>query len=215
MANYICKGVIPRPVVDLDELDSALLRALAENGRASDRELARLTASTAPTVARRIKRLQSIGVLSGVHPTFNIEKFEIVTLVGNGVVACGDIENYLTRLMNIPEVIGVHRLAGNRITFVMRLPRGSDSAAKVAEIERVAEWKSLTVEPTITSKESSDRIPTEALSRLRLTCDYCSLPVHNDAHIVKFQGRIHPCCCPICKRELEARFARLTTLRDR
>lgn len=200
--------------MQLDDLDAALLKALGEDGRASDRKLARITGSTAPTVARRIKRLQSMEIITGVYPALNVEKFEVTTMVGSGMIGGDNADRHLSRLAALPDVIEAHRLSGGRITFVMRFPRGADSASKVAEVERIGEWKSLTIEPTIASKESPQRIPSEALSRLRLTCDYCDLPVHNDAHIVRFQGRIHPCCCPICKRELEARFARLISLRE-
>ncbi len=200
--------------MDLDELDLALLKAMQEDGRASNRELARKTDSTAPTIGRRIARLQSLGILKNWQPIYDSEKFELITMVGNGVISGKSSDKVLARLISKPSVIEAHRLSGNRFTFVMRHERGMDSSPIILEIENMTDWKSLTIEPTIATKESPIRVPSEALSRLRLSCDYCGLPVHNDSHIVKFQGRIHPCCCPICKRELEARFARLTSLRD-
>jgi DNA-binding Lrp family transcriptional regulator len=54
-----------RPAVDVDELDLALLRALAVDARQSQRALARAIEMSPPAVADRLARLERGGVIRG------------------------------------------------------------------------------------------------------------------------------------------------------
>lgn len=53
---------LPAP---LDEIDRALLAALAEDGRASVSELARQIGLSAPSTSERLRRLEAQGVIGG------------------------------------------------------------------------------------------------------------------------------------------------------
>jgi Lrp/AsnC family transcriptional regulator, leucine-responsive regulatory protein len=53
------------PAVEVDELDLALLRALAQDARQSQRALARAIQMSAPAVADRLARLERTGVIRG------------------------------------------------------------------------------------------------------------------------------------------------------
>ena len=55
----------PAPTVEVDESDLALLRALAEDARQSQRALARTIEMSAPAVADRLARLERSGVIRG------------------------------------------------------------------------------------------------------------------------------------------------------
>src|SRR5215475_13474069 len=55
----------PTPKADVDELDLALLRALAVDARQSQRALARAIEMSAPAVADRLARLERSGVIRG------------------------------------------------------------------------------------------------------------------------------------------------------
>ncbi len=55
----------PAPTVEVDESDLALLRALAEDARQSQRALARTIEMSAPAVADRLARLERAGVIRG------------------------------------------------------------------------------------------------------------------------------------------------------
>ncbi|NLP61250.1 Lrp/AsnC family transcriptional regulator [Paraburkholderia sacchari] len=54
----------PAPIA-LDEIDRALLAALAEDGRASVSELARQIGLSAPSTSERLRRLEAQGVIGG------------------------------------------------------------------------------------------------------------------------------------------------------
>ena len=53
------------PAVEVDSLDLALLRALTENARQSQRALAREVQMSPPAVADRLARLERAGVIRG------------------------------------------------------------------------------------------------------------------------------------------------------
>src|SRR5690349_2338799 len=55
----------PPPKVDVDELDLALLRALAADARQSQRALARAVEMSPPAVADRLARLERSGIIRG------------------------------------------------------------------------------------------------------------------------------------------------------
>lgn len=55
----------PPPPAALDDIDRALLAALAEDGRAAVSELARRVGLSAPSTSERLRRLQAQGVIRG------------------------------------------------------------------------------------------------------------------------------------------------------
>jgi Lrp/AsnC family leucine-responsive transcriptional regulator len=55
----------PVQPANLDEIDRALLAALAEDGRASVSELARQVGLSAPSTSERLRRLETQGVIGG------------------------------------------------------------------------------------------------------------------------------------------------------
>lgn len=63
------------PVV-LDTLDRALLRELQQNARRSYRELARRTRSTTPTVSKRIRRMEGLGIILGYTVRLDEARFQ-------------------------------------------------------------------------------------------------------------------------------------------
>ena len=60
--KYRARGAGP---MDLDATDQAILRFLREDARLSFRELARRTGVSTPTVAAKVRRLESLGVIQG------------------------------------------------------------------------------------------------------------------------------------------------------
>lgn len=67
----------------MDKLDTAILRLLNDNARQSFREIARKSRVSIATVANRIKRLESGGVIEGYSPRISAEKagYEITALI--------------------------------------------------------------------------------------------------------------------------------------
>jgi DNA-binding Lrp family transcriptional regulator len=90
----------------LDELDVALLQALADHPRIGDLELSRITRVARATVQSRLRRLADAGVIRDWAPTLDIAASgfpvqAIVTLE----IAQGALDDVCADLVAIPEVL--------------------------------------------------------------------------------------------------------------
>jgi Lrp/AsnC family leucine-responsive transcriptional regulator len=104
----------------LDELDWKLLTELQRDARASFNELARRLRVSAPTVAQRVRRLESGGAITGYHATVD------PTVVGRPVQALVSMRCYGPRCITLrpervadwPEILSVVRLTGDICSLV-------------------------------------------------------------------------------------------------
>ncbi|MCF6233307.1 MAG: Lrp/AsnC family transcriptional regulator [Rhodobacteraceae bacterium] len=103
-------------MIDLDDLDRKLLRALSQDASQSAGALGRRFNLSQPATWRRIKRLESAGVISGRRLRLNAKKlgfgvtvFLGVKLARKGQVSLSDFERAVTA---IPEVQSVEHVLG-------------------------------------------------------------------------------------------------------
>ncbi|QIE42407.1 Lrp/AsnC family transcriptional regulator [Meridianimarinicoccus aquatilis] len=111
-------------MIDLDETDRALLRALVQDAGQSAGALARRLNLSQPTAWRRIRRLETAGVLSGkrleldaARLGFGVTVFLGIKLAARGRVSLEDFERAITA---IPEVQAVHHVLG-RYDYRLRI----------------------------------------------------------------------------------------------
>ncbi|MET8676617.1 Lrp/AsnC family transcriptional regulator [Streptomyces sp. NPDC004647] len=100
----------------MDELDSALVRLLQEDGRRSNRDLARELGIAPSTCLERVRSLRERGVLLGIHAEVDL------TAMGRGLQAMiavrvrpptrAVIEGFQRFVAEMPEVISVFVLTG-------------------------------------------------------------------------------------------------------
>lgn len=103
-------------LTDLDEMDRAILRALACDATQSAGALGRLLGLSQPATWRRIKRLHEAGAIKGRRLVLDLEKlgfgvtvFLGVKLATKGRVSLEDFERAVTA---IPEVQTVEHILG-------------------------------------------------------------------------------------------------------
>lgn len=102
-------------MMDLDRIDRHLLRCLVADGRASYQELSKEVRLSANTVAERVRRLRSSGVVLGYHaeldpaalgrPLAMISEMRL----GEHVVR----RDFAESLRSIPQVVAGSRLTGD------------------------------------------------------------------------------------------------------
>ena len=104
-------------IATLDAIDRRLLRLLQKNNRQRLRELAEELGISAPTCMRRMRRLQSTGVIRAHTALLNAERigfavkaFIEVTLVNAGG---NDMTAFERQMGRCPEVIQCSELAGD------------------------------------------------------------------------------------------------------
>jgi len=102
--------------MNLDEIDRALLRALQEDARRSNVELARLVDLSATGLQKRLRRLEEAGVIVGYAARLDREAlgydmlcFVQVTLQRHEPDA---VDNFRREVQAMPEVLECHHLTG-------------------------------------------------------------------------------------------------------
>ena len=95
----------PAAAVEVDELDLALLRALAQDARQSQRALARGIQMSAPAVADRLARLERSGVIRGYRADIDWAALGLPVVVYLAVTAAAgmDLSDIIREIQELPE----------------------------------------------------------------------------------------------------------------
>lgn len=114
----------------MDELDSALVRMLQEDGRRTNRDMAQVLGIAPSTCLERIRSLRQRGILTGFHAEADL------TAIGRGLQAMiavrvrpptrAVIEAFQAFLVRMPEVISVFVLTGTDDFLVHVAVRDTD-----------------------------------------------------------------------------------------
>ncbi|PWR03531.1 AsnC family transcriptional regulator [Meridianimarinicoccus roseus] len=147
-------------MIDLDDTDRALLRALAQDAGQSAGALARRLGLSQPTAWRRIRRLEAAGVLAGrqleldaARLGFGVTVFLGIKLAARGRVSLEDFERAITA---IPEVQQVHHVLG-RYDYRLRVV-----ARDLPDFERVLRRRIMTL-PAVGEVEANVLLSEERL----------------------------------------------------
>ncbi|MFV2053410.1 Lrp/AsnC family transcriptional regulator [Aliiroseovarius sp. YM-037] len=114
-------------MIDLDDIDRTLMRALVGDASQSTGALAKKVGLSQPVAWRRIKRLEESGVLSGRRISLNAEAlgfgvtvFLGVKLATKGRVSLEDFERAVTAIPEVQTVRHVLGLYDYRLRVVAR-----------------------------------------------------------------------------------------------
>lgn len=103
-------------MTDLDDLDRALLRALARDATQSAGALGRRLGLSQPATWRRIRKLETAGILRGRRLRLNAEKlgFGVTVFLGVKLATKGrvSLEDFERAVSAIPEVQRVEHILG-------------------------------------------------------------------------------------------------------
>jgi Lrp/AsnC family transcriptional regulator, leucine-responsive regulatory protein len=130
-------------MIDLDDLDRALLRALSLDASLSAGELGRRLSISQPATWRRIKRLEEAGILAGQRVEvdrarlgFGVTVFLGVKLATKGRVSLEDFERAVVAIPEVQVVQHVLGLFDYRLRVVAR---------DIADFERVLRRRVMTL----------------------------------------------------------------------
>ncbi|WP_042377223.1 Lrp/AsnC family transcriptional regulator [Streptacidiphilus melanogenes] len=98
----------------MDRIDRELLTLLLHDGRATYQELGRQVRLSANTVADRVRRLQTDGVIRGYRAELNLESFgRAMQLLSDVRLREGvDRRGFEEQLGAVPQVVGAMRVTG-------------------------------------------------------------------------------------------------------
>lgn len=130
-------------MIDLDDTDRAILRALAADGGLSAGELGRRNGLSQPAAWRRVRRLEEAGVIAGRRVTvdrdrlgFGVTVFLGIKLAARGRVSLEDFERAVTAIPEVQVVQHVLGLFDYRLRVVAR---------DIADFERVLRRRIMTL----------------------------------------------------------------------
>jgi DNA-binding Lrp family transcriptional regulator len=110
------------PVVEVDDLDLALLRELAVDARRSQRALARTVQMSAPAVADRLARLERSGVIRGYRADIDWAALGLPVVVYLAVTAGPgmDLSEIIRAIRALPEAQDMSVVTGS-LDLLVRL----------------------------------------------------------------------------------------------
>ncbi len=144
----------------IDELDRLILRTLAEDGRMSFTELARVTGLSTSAVHQRVRRLEQRGAIRGYHadvdPTvLGLPLTAFIEVTPFDPAAPDDVPE---RLEDLAAVEAVHSIAGQASYLLkVRVPAPTDLEHLLAEIRARAGVSTRTT--VVLSTPYEDRLP--------------------------------------------------------
>ena len=108
----------------LDRVDRRILKALQDDGRMTNVELARRAEISAPPCLRRVRALEEAGYIRGYHADVNPEALgygvTVFAQVGLSSQAESDLRAFEALMQSWPEVRECHMLAGET-DFLLRI----------------------------------------------------------------------------------------------
>jgi DNA-binding Lrp family transcriptional regulator len=112
----------PRPEVEVDDLDLALLRALATDARQSQRAIARQIEMSPPAVADRLARLERSGVIRGYRADIDWAALGLPVVVYLTVTASAgmDLSKIIREIRELPEAETMSVVTGS-LDLIVRL----------------------------------------------------------------------------------------------
>ena len=112
----------PRPAVEVDDLDLALLRALAADARQSQRAIARQIEMSPPAVADRLARLERSGVIRGYRADIDWAAlgFQVVVYLTVTASAGMDLTSIIREIRELPEAETMSVVTGS-LDLLVRL----------------------------------------------------------------------------------------------
>ena len=112
----------PRPEVEVDDLDLALLRALAADARQSQRAIARQIEMSPPAVADRLARLERSGVIRGYRADIDWAAlgFPVVVYLTVTASAGMDLSKIIREIRELPEAETMSVVTGS-LDLLVRL----------------------------------------------------------------------------------------------
>lgn len=120
----------------LDRIDLAILRALQENARLSNKELAVQVGVAQSTCLERVRRLQRSGVFKGAHAVVEPKALgvglEAMISVRLSQHSQQHVESFRSRILALPEVMGFYYMAGATDFLVHVAVRDSDHLRDLA-----------------------------------------------------------------------------------
>lgn len=147
----------------IDDVDRSILELLQENARISAAEISRSIGLAQSAVHQRIRKLEESGVVLGYEARVNPRA------VGRGLVSFVRVQTgesavaseITAALVELPEVLEVHRVVGEDCFFVKVRVEGPEALAELLDekLQRVPGVASTKTTIVLTTAKETHRMP--------------------------------------------------------
>jgi DNA-binding Lrp family transcriptional regulator len=204
---YECQAFIapvPQPLVKPDAIDTKILEALMEDGRASFREIAQRTSLTTPTVSARFARMKRAGLIKKFVPVLSSDSVHpgvmaLVTLEAGSA----SLQKIADDLAELREVEAVYMTTGQSITLKVNLDSARELQSFLARNILKRRGADVTSSQIITStvkEEPASLLPGSLIMNLK--CDDCGGDVTSSRPYTIAAGSSHYYfCCKTCRKD--------------
>ena len=186
-----------------DAVDTKILEALMEDGRASFRQIAQRTSITTPTVSARLARMMKAGLIRKFVPVLSADSVNsgvlaLVTLKASSASA----QRIADELAELREVEAVYMTTGQGITLKVTLGNAQDLQSFLGKNVLKRRGVDVTSTQIITStvkEEPASLLPAGLIMNLK--CDYCEGDVTSSRPYTAAAGSSHYYfCCKTCRK---------------
>ncbi|HVC26975.1 MAG TPA: winged helix-turn-helix transcriptional regulator [Nitrososphaerales archaeon] len=185
-----------------DEIDARILEALMDDGRASLRQIARMTSLTTPTVSARMARMLKAGMIKKFVPILSPDSLSRrISAMISLKVTSSSADKLASDLSKLPEVENLYITTGQGITLKVALEDVGGLHAFLRRSALARPGVSVASSQIITSVVKEEPAPfSPAALKMNLKCDYC----HEDVararpYIVAAGSSRYYFCCKTCK----------------
>lgn len=195
--------------MDLDATDTAILRSLQRDARASLRTIAKAVGVSVPTVSARLRNLEQLGIVRGYRAVLDPERLDETAFA---LVVKTKLQATDRVAREIADSAWARRVLTGRpgwilvdATVVRReevdaILRQVSSLHDVLEVQEYLGLRSVKDEPPALLP---DRLSTS------LVCFECKGPIRGDPVRVRRDGRYHYFCCHSCERLYLEKYGRI------
>lgn len=147
----------------IDEIDKKILENLQQNGRITNTKLASTIGISPPAMLERVRRLETLGVISRYAAIVDREKIGLgvmaIVSVSLAVHELESVDRFRERLLELDEVLECHQVTGED-DFILKVASESINSytefamKKLAAIPGIQNFKSSFVLATIKNSTS-------------------------------------------------------------
>ncbi len=108
--------------LQIDSTDAAIVEMLQTDGRATQQEIAAQVKLSQPAVAERIRKLEERGIITGYAALVDATRLgkDITAFIGVSIEHPRHFEGFARRVLELPEVLECHRVAGDE-SYVLKV----------------------------------------------------------------------------------------------
>lgn len=196
-------------MMDLDAIDTAIIRALQEDARASLRAIARKIGVSVPTVSSHVRNLEALGLIRGYSVVLDSERLgggNLAFVARTRPEAAEEVAKRIaTRAWARRVLVGrpgwiLVDANGESAEDARALARYISGLPGVDEVQEYADLKTMKDEPSLVA---GDRLAAN------VACFECKGPIHGEPVRVRLDDRHHYFCCHTCERLYVEKLGRM------